>query len=119
MKLVCIESGFLTDGMRKIRHGQGVSIATYMPCFGAPGVIVAMKVCCLCKNPVHDDPRKRKRLHGPGCKAAKDVLQDLAGVSLEVFVRIRDTEAVLCTTCELNLNNVKKLADKLLERRND
>ena len=53
--------------------------------------------CCLCRDLrdlVGSDHRKKKRLHGPGCASAKELLQVLAGVALEKFPTLSDQKAV-------------------------
>ena len=47
----------------------------------------------MCRDLVGDH-RKKKRLHGPGCASAKELLQVLAGVALEKFPTLSDQKAV-------------------------
>lgn len=78
---------------------------------------MASNLCCgLCRDSVSSDRRRRKILHGPGCVLAKEVLLELAGVSrLESFPTIGDPGAVLCHSCELILNNIKKFEEKVAD----
>ncbi len=69
--------------------------------------------CCLCRNPVSTDHRRRKKLHGASCKVAKTVLREVSCVPLEALVETRDPTAVLCYGCEKTLNNIHGLAAKV------
>ena len=70
-----------------------------------------MKLCCLCQSSA--DPKRVKRLHGPACAVARDVLEELAS-SLKTFSSMRNPVAVLCYSCELCLKNIKKLEEKVV-----
>ena len=72
-----------------------------------------MALCCLCRDPVSSDHRRRKKLHGAGCCVAKTVMCNLSGIPVDSYVEIRDPLAVLCYTCERKLNNINTLEDKL------
>ena len=67
------------------------------------------KTCCLCREPVYSDHRKRKKLHGLACQSVKQLLGELAGVGVEKFPTLRDQEAVLCSNCEVVLKRINKL----------
>jgi len=41
--------------------------------------------CCLGRDPVSADHRRRKKLHGVGCKIAEAVLREVSPVPLEAF----------------------------------
>jgi len=69
--------------------------------------------CCLCRDPVSADHRRRKKLHGLACKIAKAVLRELSPVPLEALVETREPTAVLCYGCERTLNNIHSLAAKV------
>ena len=67
------------------------------------------KTCCLCREPVSSNHRKRKKLHGLACQSVKQLLGELAGVGVEKFPTLRDQEAVLCSNCEVVLKRINKL----------
>ena len=67
------------------------------------------KTCCLCREPVSSNHRKRKTLHGLACQSVKQLLGELAGVGVENFPTLRDQEAVLCSNCEVVLKRINKL----------
>lgn len=69
--------------------------------------------CCLCRNPVSGDHRRRKKLHGAGCTKAKAVLRSLSSVPLEALVEMSDQGAILCYNCEKSLNNIRSLEEKI------
>ena len=71
--------------------------------------LVLSTSCCLCRDLVGSDSRKKKRLHGPGCASAKELLQVLAGIALEKFPTFSDQKAVLCYGCEGILKCINKL----------
>ena len=72
-----------------------------------------MALCCLCRDPVSSDHRRRKKLHGAGCSIAMTVICNLSSVPVDSYVEIRDPLAVLCYTCERKLNNIHTLEEKL------
>ena len=69
--------------------------------------------CCLCRDPVAGDHQKRKKLYGAACKKARTVLTEEFCVSLEALVETKDPEAVVCSSCETALNNIRRLTDKV------
>ena len=52
-----------------------------------------MSCLLVCRNLIGDH-RKKKRLHGPRCASAKELLQVLAEVALEKFPTLSDQKAV-------------------------
>ena len=56
--------------------------------------LVMLTSCCLCRDLIGSDHRKKKRLHGPGCASAKELLQVLAGVALKKIPTLSDQKAV-------------------------
>ena len=56
--------------------------------------MVMLMSCLLVCRDLIGDHRKKKRLHGPGCASAKELLQVLAGVALEKFPTLSDQKAV-------------------------
>ena len=56
--------------------------------------MVMLMSCLLVCRDLIGDHRKKKRLHGPGCASAKELLQVLAGVALEKFPILSDQKAV-------------------------
>ena len=72
---------------------------------------MASCLCCLCRESVTKDHRRRKRLHGPSCALVFEKLQELAGLSN--FTTIRDTDAFLCMNCEKIIIDLTKLQKKV------
>ena len=64
------------------------------------------KNCCLCREPVSSDHRKRKKLHGLACQSVKQLLGEFAGVGVQT---LRDQEAILCYNCEMVWKRINKL----------
>ena len=56
--------------------------------------MVMLMSCLLVCRDLIGDHRKKKRLHGPGCASAKELLQVFAGVTLEKFPTLSDQKAV-------------------------
>ena len=69
--------------------------------------------CCLCRDSVSKDHRRKKRLHGEGCKTAKAVLKEVLCAPLETLVETRDPTSVLCYTCERTLSNIHSLTARV------
>ena len=65
--------------------------------------------CCLCRDRVPADHRRRKKLQGTSCTTAKAVLKSLSRVPLENLVETRDPKAVLCYKCEPSMLYMKSV----------
>ena len=80
---------------------------------------MVMELCCLCRDPVPSDHRRKKKLHGDSCWKAKAVLCNLCVVPVDSYVEMRDTRAVLCYTCEKKLNVIHTMEGKILSLKAD
>ena len=74
-------------------------------------------LCCLRREPVPSNRRKRKKLHGEACTSARSVLRKFTAVPLETLAETRDPDAVLCYSCENKLTSIHDLEIKLKEAR--
>ena len=91
-----------------------------MPCLSVVVQYMIMAACCcLCRDPVSTDHRRRKKLHGASCTTARTVLREVSSVPLEALVETRDQSAVLCYSCEKILNNIQSLTAKVETLRAD
>ena len=62
--------------------------------------------CCVCLNRLLIEHRRNLAV-------PRDVIQQLLGMNLQSFPALRDSEAVLCHSCELKLNNISKFEKKV------
>ena len=74
--------------------------------------------CCLCLQALCSDHRKRKRVSGPSCNKAREVLTSLSGRRCVDFI-LHDPDAVLCTSCDNTLNSIAKCEQKLVALKTD
>lgn len=88
----------------------------------------ASSFCCLCRRPFQNKSgfKKRKRLHGEGCKESKQLLDEILSecccLSLSSFVETKDTAAFLCNLCDgqalkilKHQCEIKRIEDNILE----
>lgn len=62
--------------------------------------------CCLCNSDLGAS-KKKKKLYGASCKAARETLLiEMKGFSLEHFVTTSDPKTFLCTHCETMLRKL-------------
>ena len=92
---------------------NGCDVKTRVPCLSVVVQYMIMAACCLCRDPVSTDHRRRKKLHGASCTTARTVLREVSSVLLEALVETRDQSAVLCYSCERILNNIQSLTAKV------
>lgn len=69
--------------------------------------------CCVCLNRLPIERRRKKKLNSKSLAVPRDVIQQLLGMNLQSFPALRDSEAVLCHSCELKLNNISKFEKKV------
>ena len=99
---------------------QRIDVKTRVPCLSVVVQYMIMAACCcLCRDPVSTDHRRRKKLHGASCTTARTVLREVSSVPLEALVETRDQSAVLCYSCEKILNNIQSLTAKVETLRAD
>ena len=72
-----------------------------------------MALCCLCKKLAPADHRRRKKFHGSSCATARETLDKLSLVPLQMLVEINNPEATLCNVREKKLSNIHTLEVKL------
>lgn len=70
-------------------------------------------LCCLCRLSLPNDSRKKKRLHGRSCEKAKQTLQQLSNVPLDLLMETSHPNASLCKDCEKCLDSIGKLTTQL------
>lgn len=75
----------------------------------------AVLSCCLCRETLSKDKRRRRKLHGPSCSIFKAQMQSMSSVSLESLVETGDKDAYLCSSCETQLKSIGTLEVKLAE----
>ena len=69
--------------------------------------------CCLCRELLPSDRRRKKNLHGSSCTAAKSALTRLSTLPLEDIDALADPAAVLCSNCECTVNNIEHYQSKV------
>ncbi len=69
--------------------------------------------CCLCSETLAGDPRRRKKMHGSSCSRSLTVLQELT-VNC-VLPDLENSCALLCHSCDLCLNKMFMLQEKINE----
>ena len=62
-----------------------------------------MSLCCLCRDPVPLDHRRRKRFHGESCSKARSMIKSLSD---KCYAELSDPCALLCQGCEKKLINI-------------
>lgn len=77
--------------------------------------------CCLCKQTLARDRRRKRKLHGDQGKSAaiKEQLQALSSVPLDSLIETRDKDAYLCSGCENQITSFSSLNDKVAKLRRD
>ena len=81
-------------------------------------VFIMSRCCCLCRQTVCTDHRRRKRLSGPSCSKAREVLTSLSGHTC-VDIMLHNPDAVLCTSCDSTLSNIAEYEQKLTALKRD
>ena len=71
--------------------------------------------CCLCKEALVQDKRRRRKLHGSSCARLKQQLQTLSPVPLESLFETEDANAYLCNACEVQLKAIATFEARLIE----
>ena len=71
--------------------------------------------CCLCKEALVQDKRRRRKLHGSSCARIKQQLQTLSPVPLESLFETADSNAYLCNACEAQLKAIATFEARLIE----
>lgn len=68
--------------------------------------------CCLCLCHTSMDHRRQKKLRNDVCAEARQVLESLSGPH-PLHLMLRDSSAVLCSSCHRNLGMIAKLDKQL------
>ena len=67
---------------------------------------LVMSSCCLCKQPLSTNHRKRKKLYRSGWLVVREVIQRLAKAPLTYYRETSDQLALICYSCEKLLLNI-------------
>ena len=69
--------------------------------------------CCLCREVLPLDRRRKKCLHGNNCIAAKSTIKALLTEPLEENDALNDYAAAICSNCERTVNNIQHYQSKI------
>ena len=84
-----------------------------------------MENCCICNASVAigEEKKRRKRLYGPSCKTARDVLDgELSAIfdlQLKDFLNTEGTKCFVCKHCNSKLNSIQDLKNQVSLLRNE
>ncbi len=69
--------------------------------------------CCLCREALPLDRRRKKCLHGDKCETVKVIIVGLLSVPLEEVDALNAPTATICSNCEKKANNINHYQSKV------